>query len=203
MRFRRLLNNVDRKSEWTKNDGEEPSDTRSEDGNLIVKCSLHDVNNLNAHHCAQFACGPSVRTAIVSIIRRIIGKEACTNSTETTKSTWIPDKIFSSNGTVSQQIVTNSGKNQIFWTHTLNLLNFAIASHWFHILPRHSTKFECTRTFTFVHWITWSWVDVDLVHEEDPLSIVCKFQISSEYSNINYCMILKKLWISSTSRFVK
>ena len=56
--------------------------------------------------------------------------------------------------------------------------------------------------FCFVHLITWSWDNEDLVHERDARSIVLTLRISSEYSNTNVCVKLNKLWISSKFVFL-
>ena len=72
--------------------------------------------------------------------------------------------------------------------------HLVIASLLSFIFSRHNTESESTRTFAFVHWITCSWDNTDLVHERDALSIVFTFRIYSECSNINFCE--NKLWIS-------
>ena len=68
------------------------------------------------------------------------------------------------------------------------------------VISTHKTESEWTKTFAFVHVITWSGVSVDLVHEGAVLSIGDTFRISVRWSNINLCVISKKY--KSSSKFV-
>ena len=96
-----------------------------------------------------------------------------------------------------------------FWIHPLDLHIFQLYLCFHSSSPHMERNLSVHVLSLCFHWTTWSWDNANLVHEVDVLLIVFTFRISSECSNINFWVVLKKLWISSkfvflsTSKFAK
>ena len=99
-----------------------------------------------------------------------------------------PWKIFHSDSIASPPIPSNS-----LWKETLKILPLHLPILWLQLC--FDSSFPSIERHVLVLWPT-GWLDC----EGDALSIVFTFRISSECSNINFWVMLNRLW--SSSRFV-
>ena len=74
--------------------------------------------------------------------------------------TRILEGIFHSTSISSPSIPSNSSETADIRKSSTCSVHLKVASLLSHIFPRHSTESEFSRTFVFLHWITWSWHNV-------------------------------------------